>query len=117
MLSIENNLWQDEIEDEMVNVRPVLDEWETDEEKLIGCQKKEFIRWKALHVTGSYTTEILESLNYSSVLARYLDIIAFLLVAFNGLVIKARDIQNEHLKEDCSEHALQQAQSLDQRDV
>ena len=109
-----NTLWQDAIRDEMVNIRPALEIWETDEEKLIGYQKikchiifdiklGENFRRKARYVAGGHTTETPASLTYSSVVARDSVRIAFLLAALNGLDIKACDIQNAYLTADCRE--------------
>ena len=98
----------------MVKVRSALEIWKTDEEKLTCYQKircymifdmklGENFRRKDHYVVGGHTTETLASLTYSSVLARDLVRIAFLLAALNGLDIKVCDIQNACLTEDCRE--------------
>ena len=98
-----DTLWQDAINLEMVNIRPALEIWESEEKRLIGYQKirchlifdiklGENFRRKARYVAGGHTTETPTSLTYSSVVSRDSVRIAFLLAALNGLDIKACDI-------------------------
>ena len=109
-----NSLWQDAIEKEMINIRPALEVWENDEDKLIGYQKikchmifdiklGENFRRKARYVAGGHMTETPASLTYSSVVARDSVRIAFVLAALNDLDIRACDIQNAYLTADCRE--------------
>ena len=64
----------------MINIRPALEIWETDEEKLIDYQKIRYhiifdiklgenFRRGARYVAGGHTTETPVSLTYSSVVA------------------------------------------------
>ena len=73
-----NIVWQDPINLEMVNIRPDLEVWESNEDRLIGYQKikchlifdiklgENFYR-KARYMVGGHTTETPATLIYSSV--------------------------------------------------
>jgi len=113
------DFWQRASEKEMKNVLPAFEEWTEgnvkdarDGKKLVGYQEitchmifdvKMDLTRKARFVAGGHTTEVPESITYSSVVTRESVRIAFLVAALNDLDILCADIGNAYLNADCRE--------------
>jgi len=113
------SFWKQAIDKEMANVRPAFEEWTEgtlkdarDGKKLVGYQEischmifdvKMDLTRKARFVAGGHTTEVPESITYSSVVTRESIRIAFLVAALNDLDILCADIGNAYLNADCRE--------------
>lgn len=105
-----NTLRQDAIKTEMVNIRPSLEIWESNDHLLVEYHKirchlifniklGENFRRKTRYVAGGYTTKTTSALTHSLVVVRDFVHITFLL----AVDIKACDKHNIYLIAECKE--------------